>query len=256
MVAPNTYVRVSGVWKKVTNTYVKVGGTWKAVVRSSVKANGVWKLTYNRVVPGSTTYSTAGTYNFTVPDFNTLQVELWGGGGPGATATTTSSTSSSHAAVSHGFASTITSLGLSAAGGQWGRRWREGNGGGAGGVPSGGDINTAGEAGGNGGTYYINGYGGAAPNGGERVNAPTGDAIGINGVQPGGGASGGAYQSAGTVGGGGGGGAYVRKTYARGALTVGSTLSISVGAGGVPSTGTSYIRGGYGATGRIRLSWS
>ena len=33
--------------------------------------------------PGSTTYSTAGTFSFTVPEYNTLTVIVKGGGGGG-----------------------------------------------------------------------------------------------------------------------------------------------------------------------------
>lgn len=208
------------------------------------------------VIPGSQTFDTPGASSFVVPNYNSMVVELWGGGGPGGTATTTGSTSGIHIAISDGSATSIASLGLTANGGAKGNRWRDGSGGGAGGSASGGDTNTAGAAGGNGGTYYSNGSGGASPDGGAQVTAPTGDAIGINGNAPGGGASGGSYESAGTNGGGGGAGAYVKKTYTPGALTPGSSISLTVGSGGVPATSSSYIRGGYGANGRVKFTWT
>ena len=36
------------------------------------------------VVPGSTTYSSPGTYSFSVPLYNTITIEVWGGGGGGS----------------------------------------------------------------------------------------------------------------------------------------------------------------------------
>jgi len=257
MAAPSTYIRVNGVWKKLTKIHMRVAGSWKACRSVWVRTGGTWRRTYNRITPGSISYSTPGAATHTVVAHNTYQIELWGGGGPGGTATSTGSTSSRHFALSDGSATSIASLGLTAGGGGRGNPWRGGSGGGGGGSATGGDLNATGEAGAMGGSYYIAGYGGASPNGGARRPVPaSGDAIGANGHAPGGGGAPGLGQSYGTVGGGGGGGGYVRRTLGSGVLTVGTTLNMTIGSGGTPATSSSYIRGGYGANGRVTLSWS
>jgi len=86
MAAPNSHVRVAGVWKQINKMYVRVSGTWKPINKAYVRVGGVWKQIHdgNPIVPGSVTYSTAGTLSFTVPAHNTLTVQVWGGGGGGA----------------------------------------------------------------------------------------------------------------------------------------------------------------------------
>jgi hypothetical protein len=42
-----TYVKVSGVWKKITNVYHKVSGQWKRVTAAYHKVGGSWKAMFN-----------------------------------------------------------------------------------------------------------------------------------------------------------------------------------------------------------------
>lgn len=63
----NAYVKVSGAWKEVTEAYVKVGGVWKSI--------------YDPVTPGSLNLTSPGSYSWSLPNYNTLTVQLWGGGG-------------------------------------------------------------------------------------------------------------------------------------------------------------------------------
>jgi hypothetical protein len=55
-------------------------------------------------------------------------------------------------------------------------------------------------------------------------------------------------------GGGGGGGGYASRTYAPGALTIGSSVGVGVATGG--GGGTSFATGGSGGNGRVLVSWS
>lgn len=196
----------------------------------------IWSVTTRpAVTPGSQTYSTAGSFNFTVPNFNSLTVEVWGGGGSGAGGGGTGGNNG----ASSSWNGTVVANGGTRGLGDFSP--------GSGGTASGGDTNTTG------GNAQING-GGNSPNGGlggpDGVvgNWPT-NTNGL-GQAPGGG---GAGHDPGEDGGGGGGG-YSRKTYSPGQLTVGASIGIVVGAGGA-QTATTYP-GAAGQVGRVSISWN
>lgn len=208
-------------------------------------------LTVDRTKVGSvgevatTTYSTAGTYYFSVPAHSSIVVEVWGGGGGGGGATANNGTAGGQSS----FNGTV--LGNGGGGGitVYGA-------GGAGGTASGGDTNTSGTAGTSGGS---GGAGGAGANGGAGGAAANGDSAGNAGTAPGGGGSGGAdFQSCGkdcttvVTGGGGGGGGYSKKTYSAGTLTPGSSITVVVGSGGNGGAAGTY-KGGNGAVGRVSI---
>ena len=208
------------------------------------------------VVPGSSTITTTGAGNFTVPSYNTLTIELWGPGGGGDGMPSGSSPVA--VAGNTGPSTTISSLSLVAGGGQGGQVAA----GGAGGTASGGTTNTSGSAGvvggAPGGSY---GQGGAGANGGAAVAAPSGaaSANGNAGNAPGGGGSSAysVFNVTGTEGSGAGGGSYCSTSYthgAAGAPLVGASLAYVVGAGG--TGGSSTFIGGPGAGGRIKFTWS
>ena len=155
---------------------------------------------------------------------------------------------------------------------------------GAGGTGSGGDQNYTGASGGAG-RYYgatnsspvgTEGYGGNAGGYGGYASGGAGGAV-VNGgswngasnlvanagsVYGGGGGSLSRWieKLEGGVAAGGGGGGLARKSFSAGSLTVGSSISVTVGAGAgapalVPASGA-YIIGGAGAGGRVYISWS
>ena len=51
---PNPWVKVNGVWKKVTTAFVKAGAAWKTVAQVWIKQNGEWL----RVNSGQSTFTT------------------------------------------------------------------------------------------------------------------------------------------------------------------------------------------------------
>jgi hypothetical protein len=63
---PKIFVKDSGVWKQVQSLSVKDGSTWKNLNVIYVKDAGVEKQVYPDTI-GVTTYSTPGTYSYTVP---------------------------------------------------------------------------------------------------------------------------------------------------------------------------------------------
>jgi hypothetical protein len=187
------------------------------------------------------TFTASGT--FVVPAYTSaLTVEMWGGGGGGFGDGTGSE-------GSDGGASRF--LGLTAGGGVRGQTSSD-TGGGLGGVASGGDINTNGQRGGTGSSGGPSGKGGDAPLGGVG-GAAVKKSVGNAGQAPGGG-GGGADNALGTTASGGGSGAYVKKTYAPGALVPGTIIPVTVGAGGVGGIGG--YRGGDGARGEVRITWA
>lgn len=202
-----------------------------------------------------TSVTTAGAFNFTVPTYNTLIVDLWGGGGGGGA-------SSGYPAYAGGNTSWN---GMTAYGGQpggWGGYYVQGYGG-AGGSYGGGDTGEAGETGGNSVPWNYGGYGGAAGGtaygGGARRSAPTSDSVGYAGNAYGGGGSSWTYTttSPNFPGGGGGGGGWCRKTFGLGDLTPGAIISGSVGAAGAGGNyGSGVVRGGDGSVGRALFTWS
>lgn len=198
------------------------------------------------VVPGSQDYTTAGSYTFTVPAFNTLTVQVWGGGGGagGRGAGGNAGSASSFSGVS------------GAAGTGGGANMSGGTSiGGAGGTATGGDTNTTGSAGSNTSTF-AGANGGNSPNGGTGgAGTGTANGNGSAGNPPGGGGGGGGGAGAAARGGGGGGGgAYASKTYSAGQFSVGSQITVSVGAGGTGGT-TGFGTGGTGGTGRVYIQW-
>jgi hypothetical protein len=220
------------------------------------------------VTPGSVTYSTPGTYSFTVPNFNTLTATARGASGGGGS---TGSWALDHADFGEGcnIWGVVNHLG--------------GNPGGGGGLSSF-NGSVVGNGGGGGG-------GPAAANNATGVAGTQGGASGGDTNTPGGGTSGaaggpneckvvdaGAYgtRCRGT-GGTGGNGGLAQKSYSFGQLTPGSTITIVVGAkgGGAggpglpansdPSCAGVYpVAGWYGTSasgnngldGSVTISWS
>lgn len=179
----------------------------------------------------TTTFSSSGTFTYTVPaTFGTITVKIWGGGGSGGNAYW-------NTRGPDGGSSSIVSLGLIAGGGLGSNASL-----GTGGVASGGSTNTNGGDG----ATSATAVGGTAPNGGAGGNAP-----GVAGAAPGGGGAGGQY--AGTKFAGAGAGAYVEKTYTIATLAPGTFMNdIIVGAGG--NNGGSSYSGGNGGAGRVSIT--
>jgi len=217
---------------------------WSAFYNNSPPGVTVSDCNSCSVTPGSQSFTTAGSFNFTVPCYNTLTVKVWGGGGGGS-----------------GFYS---GYGAGAAGGQskfnnalvanGGSGAAASNAGGSGGSASGGSTNTTGGAGETGGSTY-GGKGGDAPSGGAGgPRTSSSDYSGNAGSAPGGGGSG--FFFASTIrGGGGGSGGYSTKTYSAGDLTVGASLPVVVGAKGTGGKDGNQMEGGDGAVGRVTITW-
>lgn len=229
------------------------------------------------VTPGSQTFN-SGSGNWTTENYNTLEVELWGGGGSSSGRNPGGSLGTDRAGNSDGSASTCTGLSLSAGRGASGLGWSQP---GAGGTASGGDTNTTGTAGISGSnpnptaqTSATGGNGGASPNGGATcagsfTNAGT-HVAGTIGNAPGGGSGAGCrlfFVSGDGVhavgGGGGGGGAYCKKTFTAGvtpgAPAFASLVAYVVGAGSTYTNGTQsgvFVNSANGAVGRVRFTWS
>lgn len=177
----------------------------------------------NIVVPAIYYFAVPGSQNFTMVPYNTLVLELWGGGGHGGSAISDSGVSSN--GVSSLFYDTLTTP--TAGGGEGG--YSDG-GYGLGGTATGGDINTSGSNG-----TFTNG--GASPNGGLTSNT-------IGNFPGGGGAGNSAY--------GGGGAAYCKKTYTPGQLTDGTIYSMFVGSGATVAPGS--LVGANGANGQVKIT--
>jgi hypothetical protein len=76
------HVKDSGTIKEALEVYVNDEGTWKTALEVHVNQNGIWKKAFP--TPGSQTYSTAGTYSFTVPGgIYSLSLDKMSGGGGG-----------------------------------------------------------------------------------------------------------------------------------------------------------------------------
>jgi hypothetical protein len=205
--------------------------------------------------PGSTSYTTAGSYSWTVPSAPNciFVVELWGGGGGGSCQVGYPGTAGGSTTFNDGTA-TLT------AGGGGGGSGTNGSTGSAGGSGSGGTTNIPGEPG----TasmvypsgYYYSGRGGNGAHDGGRGGKNVGlhnEAITAlaSGGAPGGGGGGGKFTASTNLGGSGG-GAYVYKAYAPGELVAGSSKAITVGVGGTQGTGCT---GGLGGAGQVTISW-
>jgi hypothetical protein len=235
-------------------------------------------------VGGSQAFSEPGTFDFTVPEYRELSVQVWGGGGGGSAyepidAPTAGSSSS--------FLGTV--LGGGGAAGLHGYAEAPG------GTASGGTTNTPGQAGGGAcdawGVFGVGrcNEGGASPMGGAAVSHVALDACGAllggggggdgtHGEAPGGGGGGTwtcqgvwwdpAVGGWGMTGGGGGAGGYSSVTYAEGQLASGSTAVVIVGAGGLGSRGATtsgfpgagrnpgHYTGGDGGRGQVTITWT
>lgn len=201
------------------------------------------KLGASPVVPGSTTYSNPGAHSFSVPLFNSIRIEVYGGGGGAAYYDRGNQAAGGNGGTS---TATITQGTLTATGGQGGFLWGGPSSlGGTGSGPSGAYTETGGTSAQ---AYpYPTGGAGAGPGGGAGGFWTTNPA----GAQPGGGGAaystlspGGNFRSVS----GGGGGGYVR--FETTAL-VGSIIAIVVGAGG-----NGALSGTNGGAGRVRITWS
>lgn len=234
-------------------------------------------ITFNPAVGGLTTWNLkdgsftfpAGSYSVTFLTSFAFTAELWG---PGCCGVAAANFGSSPQYTNGSLPSTNTTFSTLTAG-----RGNTGSStsGGAGGTASGGDINTAGNAGGGGSATIIGGTtnhaqggnGGTAPNGGIGGNGGnltgngSGHADGQAGTIPGSGGGGGCNTSAGggpsnsTYGGGGGSGAYLKKTFSAGIITANSAYTIVIGVGSsAPSSADGFTHGGKGSDGQIKFS--
>lgn len=195
--------------------------------------------------PGSKTFSTAGTYNFVVPNgYKAITAEVWGGGQFPIIFGWTGDL------FGNAGASSSFNGSLLATGGGPGRTHP--------GVGSGGDVNLTGA---NAimaadGSYAV---GGSAPNGGMGGFAPDpAHNANPNGVQPGGGGgnSGCVYGLTACLGGASGG--YARKIYTSPDLADATNIPVVVGAGGdSPGVTEAYpTTWGKGGTGMVRVEWT
>jgi hypothetical protein len=205
----------------------------------------------------SMTFSTPGTHTFTVPAYvSTLKVEVWGAGGGGG-----SNADDKKASGENGSSSSFDKvIARGGKGGDGGVR-NQAVSGGNGGTAEGGDDNRTGDNGKNGNANGA-GNGGSSPKGGAGGNGAdtpknTTAIPGKDGAAPGGGGggtakmlSGGGYNN----GAGGGGGGYATKTYAKGTLAPGKTITVVVGEGGKGAK--ENVNGGNGAHGEVRISWT
>ena len=203
---------------------------------------------------GSVTYSSASTNSFTVPLYrNTLTVEIWGAGGGGGGYVYDNLYGATGGTSSVTFSNSLTASANGGTGGQ--DAFKDRNGGlvygsnGVGGTASGNVLSTTGNAG------YSLGVGAGAPSGGGDVAPGYRQAPAPNGSAPGGGGAGFYYDTTGkfpAVAGGAGSGGRAKSTWASAALPAGTTATVIVGGGGAPGNGY----GGYGADGKITISWS
>lgn len=227
-------------------------------------------------MPGSQTFDMAGAAMFTIPDYASLDVEVWGGGGGGDAWSASGSPTAGGDSSFDGA--------LVAKGGSPGAPSSQGHG--VGGVAMGGQVDTNG---GDGGTACDIGppalcgeaSGGDAPNGGMGGGNTSldgcGGGDGQDGQAPGGGGGGtwtcqGQWQIAqgwGMGGGGAGAGAYAKQTFKKGDLKPGTAVPLVVGAPGKGSMGgvtsgasgqngknPGHYTGGDGAAGRVKITWT
>lgn len=271
----------SNIGGATSSTYLVTGADVGSTLRCRVNytdgqgfAESIFTVS-SSVVSGVTTGQFAqfdsGSGTQTIPAYNTLRIERWGGGASGQSWKLNGASPN----VNGGNAGGSTSAnGVSAGGGQPAATGGVGPGaqtftGGAGGSGT-----STGGAGGNGsqnvaGGPYTSGAGGTSPAGGsggagvsDASTLTTTQVTGNNGNAPGGGGSGGSNLTSGTNGhgaGGGAGGYYFTDHVLNGAghIAVGSGVSWSVGAGGtaVAATGSDTgCLGGDGAAGRVRFT--
>lgn len=259
-----------------TNTSLNTSGTY--VYEFTFLATGnVRSVTTvaTAPVPIVTDFTTPGTYTFTVPVYNSLTVYVWGGGGAGNRTQGQASATFENPGGTSSFGSYLSATGGAAAiyAGPDGNGTYIAPDTNAGGIGAGGDINISGTAGSNyydaateigysyGGAAGGTTYGGGATKivSGNYWNYPSGN--GLLGNPYGGGGTGTTWLDT-KYGGvaffpGGGGGGFARKTFSAGSLTAGSTVTITVGAGGAGKTeSTLGTTGGSGANGAVLIRWS
>ena len=76
------FVNQNGTWVEVKNPQVKQGSTWVPIKKGFTNINGVWTQFWPST--GSMSYSSVGSYTFTVPyGIYTLNISAAGGGGGG-----------------------------------------------------------------------------------------------------------------------------------------------------------------------------
>lgn len=244
-----------------------VSGTFPTGSNANIDIAGFYgKQPTDPATGGTQSFNTVGSGSFTIPLYrNTLTIEIWGGGGGGG-----SGNHDGYYNGSNGTATTV--LGVTAGGGNGGsggsRYDNQSGAGGSGGTASGsatpspttltktnGNAGGGGNAGGN-----VGGSGGAAPSGGSG-GAAGNQGGGGAGSAPGGGGGGGGYSDHQSknpnqaAGGGGGSGAYARIYYSSyGAITSGTVVNFTIGAGGSGAPQTE--KGGNGANGRITFTWT
>jgi len=207
-----------------------------------------------KVVPGSQTFTSSGT--FTVPNgYTTITIEVWGGGGAGG-----AGSAGGDSSVSGTGLTTMTAYGGSA--GAQGTNTVPGAGGVGGTAINGTTSNITGGTGTTGGGG-ANGTTGSIAGGTGGAAAVISGAQGGSGTAPGAGGGGGFFQSAGMpmcgccgytrYAGGGGAGGY-SKSIITTDITPGTTLSVTVGTGGVGTSGQQY--GGNGGDGRVIITYA
>ena len=225
----------------------------KKALGAQVSISDLYGTSY---VSSNTVIITSNT-TYTIPPHISMTVQVWGGGGGYGDPGSGSTASGNYYGFTGGtttFAAPTNLIAYGGTGGQTAGTSNQGGladgAGGNGGTATGGDTNTTGTAG-------VHGYGGGlgGPSfGGAYVG------YGTLGYAPGGGGGGAAGNGTGgkfpgTAGGGGGGG-YTVKTYSgSNRLTVGSTVAVTIGAGGAASL-SQYGGGAAGADGRVIINIS
>lgn len=200
-----------------------------------------WKKNDAIPCPGSLTYSTAGTYSFTVPaNCVNLTVRAWGAGGGGGG-------DGSGAGAGGAGGNTVVNGTIIANGGTGGQSSGTGVNG-TGGSSSGGDFNKSGRDG-SPGTSGSSGAGGDTWTSlKEGALALSSSGSGLTGNNGGGGSGG--MAGGGLTGGGGGGGGFAQGTLT---VTPGQTISVVIGTGG--SVGAGAGGGGRGGDGKVILDF-
>lgn len=274
----NTSTLISGATSSTyTATSSDVGGTVRCRVNYT-DAEGFSESiftpnsdTIGDVTPGATSL-TSGSGTYTVPNYNTLRIQVWGAGASGQSWKSNAGSPNVHGGNAGGSSSGWT---LSATGGQPAATTSltslpQSLTGGSAGTGSGGSDNQTGTAGGSGqqqtgGSPITSGLGGGGASGDGNAagvqdtdNSVASTVTGTNGRAPGGGGAGGSNYTSGIncSAAGGGGGGYASRFFTRGVdgPSIGAGLSYAVGAGGsaVAATGADTgCLGGNGARGEV-----
>ena len=79
-----TYVKVGGVWQRVTRLYGKNSGTWEEAQNGYSKVSGTWELTHVAYAASSYTLKSSGSGSISVPsEANAIHFQYGVGGGGG-----------------------------------------------------------------------------------------------------------------------------------------------------------------------------